>query len=141
MDRLLITREAVETCACLQSRRLARILTRMYDAELAPAGITIAQFNLLITLQLSSGLPITKLAAALDFERTTLTRNLGHLERKGLVSFAAGTDTRQRLVSITKAGQRKLSETLPLWQKAQAKVNGQQVAEQVAAIQLKDIKE
>ena len=60
----------------------------------------------------------------LELDRTTLTRSLGILERDGLVSIALDPgDSRVRSISITEAGLQKLTETYPLWMKAQKELS------------------
>ena len=53
-------------------------------------------------------------------DRTTLTRNIGPIQRHGWIETAPGEDRRERLVAITDAGRAKLDEALPLWHAAQA---------------------
>lgn len=100
----------------------ARRATRLYDRHLASAGIGIAQFGLLQTLSMNNGSTVTDLAAALDMDRTTLTRNLTPLVREGLVEQGPGHDRRSRAVVITKPGKARLSAALPLWRAAQSAV-------------------
>jgi DNA-binding MarR family transcriptional regulator len=71
-------------------------------------------------------LPVSALAEALGLDRTTLTRNLKVLERRGLVSFAVDDeDARVRLVSLTEEGSRVLVSALARWQEVQESVQAQ----------------
>jgi DNA-binding MarR family transcriptional regulator len=110
--------EIRNSCACLQARRRARMLTRAYDEILAPSGIKITQLGLLSCL-LEEPVLIGALADELDLDRTTLTRNLVPLEKQGLIAIVVGKDARSRSVSITTNGKLALKRALPLWQKAQ----------------------
>jgi len=65
---------------------------------------------------------MTTLADALAMDRTTLTRNLRPLERRGLVRVTTGDDRRVRIVTLTTRGRTALADALPLWKKAQAQV-------------------
>lgn len=65
---------------------------------------------------------MTALSDALSMDRTTLTRNLRPLERRGLVRVAEGEDRRVRMVTLTTQGRAALADALPLWNKAQAQV-------------------
>ena len=107
-------------CTVYRLRMAARRATRLYDRHLAPAGLGIAQFGLLQTLSMNDGTTVTVLAAALDMDRTTLTRNLTPLVRQGLVRLGVGSDRRSRAVAMTSAGTRKLAEAMSLWRNAQA---------------------
>ena len=63
---------------------------------------------------------MNELAGFLVTDRTTLTRNLKPLERKGLVEIVPGEDRRVRMVSITDAGRIAFERAKPLWAEAQA---------------------
>jgi DNA-binding MarR family transcriptional regulator len=57
-------------------------------------------------------------------DRSTLTRNLGPLEKEGLISVGAEGWRRSRALEITRKGQLRLREALPLWKKAQDMLKG-----------------
>jgi DNA-binding MarR family transcriptional regulator len=106
-------------CACSQVRRLARKISSLYDAVLAPENLTITQYSLLANIARAGQLGHTALADKLGMERTTLTRNLRPLARAKLVVVASGLDRRQHLLQLTATGKRKLYRSLPLWEEAQ----------------------
>jgi DNA-binding MarR family transcriptional regulator len=56
--------------------RTTRAATRRYNAVLAPFSVEVTEFSLLAALYISRTLSIADLADRLDFERTTLVRNL-----------------------------------------------------------------
>jgi len=106
-------------CACSQVRKVARKLSSLYDAVLAPESLTITQYSLLANIARAGQLSHTVLADKLGMERTTLTRNLRPLTRAKLVVAVTGLDRRQHLLQLTPAGKRKLVRSLPLWEEAQ----------------------
>ncbi len=112
---------AARGCTCARLRKLARRLTRIYDAHLAGEGIKVTQYSLLVNIGRGEK-TLSELAAAMDMERTTLTRNLAPLEAQGWVKTKPGEDPRNRMVSITAAGKRKIEAVFPLWRKAQHEV-------------------
>ena len=66
---------------------------------------------------------MTALAGALGLDRTTLTRNLGVLEQRGLVcTVEHADDARVRVVSLTPEGSRELAAALARWDEAQSLV-------------------
>lgn len=65
---------------------------------------------------------LTAFGAATGHDRTTLNRTVGALEREGLVRSCAGTDKRQRMVSLTDAGRAAIDRASPLWESAQAEM-------------------
>ena len=108
------------TCNCLAARKAARYLTAAYDKALAPAGLRITQFTILNKLARLGPMTITRLAAAMAMDRTTLATNLKPLERDGLVEISVDPDDRRnRLVALTASGRAKLAESEPLWKRAQ----------------------
>ena len=117
--RNLLQRAHIAPCACTELRRAARKLTSLYDAAMAPAGITITQYSLLASLGRAGQLCHTVLADKLGMDRTTLTRNLRPLIGSRWVEVTSGEDRRQHLVRLTAAGRKKLERSLPLWEKIQ----------------------
>ena len=106
-------------CTCAKARRTARHLTREYDRALKPAGLKLTQYSVLANLMLHGAMSITALAERLAMDRTTMTRNLGPLERVGWVVVRDGSDRRSRSVAITKSGQGVYERAVPLWQAAE----------------------
>lgn len=109
-------------CICLNLRRAARRLSRSYDAALAPCGLTTGQFATLLTLKQMGPSPISEIAEAMDVERSALTRNLGILEKSGLIEKVDGEDRRKRIVELSGKGEARLKESWPHWEKAQSEV-------------------
>lgn len=113
-------RQSPGHCTCQKLRSTARATTRMYDDYLRAAGLTIGQYSALATLYYVPSMPMNKLAARLEMDRTTLTRSLAILERNRLISIEQDSeDTRVRAISITNIGLKKLTEAFPLWEAAQ----------------------
>lgn len=109
-------------CVCTRLRRAARAANTLYDAALAPAGLTTPQFALLRTLARTGACSLTAFGAATGHDRTTLNRTVGALEREGFVQSCAGTDKRQRMVSLTDTGRAAIDRATPLWEQAQAEM-------------------
>jgi DNA-binding MarR family transcriptional regulator len=115
-------REIGRSCACYNLRKASRALTRLYDDFLRPCGLRTTQVSLLMSARLKGPLSMTKLADLTVTERTTLTRNLTVLEKKGLIRIEQGSDRREREVDLTERGLEALDSAIPLWEKAQAYV-------------------
>jgi DNA-binding MarR family transcriptional regulator len=112
-------REVARACACANLRKAARAVTQLFDEALAPSGLRVTQFTLLVTSHLSGESTINELAERMAMDRTTLSRNLKPLVRGGLLEMRPGEDGRTRLVRLTPAGEQALEEAYPLWQQAQ----------------------
>ncbi len=108
-------------CTCARLRKLARRLTRVYDAHLAAEGIKVTQYSLLANAARGER-TLSEFAAELDMDRSTLSRNLAPLAAQGWVEIEVGADPRSRNVSVTAKGRKKLQAVLPLWRKAQCEV-------------------
>jgi DNA-binding MarR family transcriptional regulator len=94
----------------------------MYDEFLRPSGLRATQFSLLMMVRGMGPIRITDLADKAVMDRTTLKRNLELLAREKLVRIQPGEDARVREVSLTAAAEQRLTQALPLWQRAQAHV-------------------
>ncbi len=112
----------VAACTCTNLRQAARMMTQAYDAALQPSGLKATQFTLLATLDGLGEAPLTQLADALVMDRTTLTRNLKPLVRRGLIRIAHAEDQRIRNISLTKAGRRAFEDARPHWAQAQSRI-------------------
>lgn len=126
--------EMLSACACEALRRTSRSVTSHYQQALAGAGVRPAQLPILVATRLMGPVPVTALAAQLGLDRTTLTRNLAHLEEQDLVTTQEGDDGRVRLVVLTAAGQDLLGPAYEAWQAAQAGVAEAFGAERLRAL-------
>src|SRR5262252_6268161 len=111
--------EIVANCACLKVRMAARAVTRAYDGALRPVGLRSTQLSVLVAIAIEGAISIAALASFLGMDRTTLTRNLRPLEKEGLISIGPEGWHRSRTLAITKKGQSRLHEAVPLWGRAQ----------------------
>src|SRR5512138_470295 len=116
-------RAVAAECAAAGLRRASRTLNQLYAGNLAPSGLEPTQFTLLVACAVAGAARMTALAEALAMDRTTLTRNLKPLERRGLVRVAEGDDRRVREVSLTPRGRAALAAAIPLWKSAQDDVS------------------
>ncbi len=111
-------------CTCFGLRKAARAVTQMYDQVLKPTGLRTTQFSLLAVTERVGPRGMAELAEQLVMDRTTLTRNLKPLLDRGLLKTVAGADRRRRPVAITAKGRAALSQALPYWREAQARMTG-----------------
>ena len=97
-------------------------MTQHYEACFRGTGLRATQFTLLASLAQTGPLPISLLASSLGLERTSLTRNLRPLEKRGLVETVTDDDRRIRRIKITKRGEVVALEALGAWKRAQSSV-------------------
>ena len=110
------------TCTCFHLRRAARMVSQVYDRELAAVDLSLNEYSILRHASRGPCL-LGELADALGMERTTLTRNLRPLIDAGWVKEARGDDARQRVISLTANGSKRITRARPHWQRAQQKID------------------
>ena len=110
-------------CVCVAVRKASRRITTLYDAAVAPAGITLAQFSLLKNIRRHGPVSLTRLSDIVELDRSTLGRNVRVLERLGLVQLETGADKREASVQLSDDGEAALDRAMPLWRAAQTRIN------------------
>lgn len=109
-------RNAVTACAVMNLRQATRVITAYFDHELRSTGLRATQLNTLMAIEVVRPATVSGLAEILAMERTTMTRNLQLLRRRGLVEPGS--------IALTASGRRAASAALPHWERAQATVAG-----------------
>lgn len=110
----------LSSCLVLNTIAAARSLLRRQDTKLKPFGVTVQQFALLAAIRLHPGEPVATLAQRVLLDRTSLTRNLDLLERKGLVQRVSNAAGNVRLCELTEQGDAVLDRILPEWRQSKA---------------------
>jgi DNA-binding MarR family transcriptional regulator len=106
-------------CYALRARRLARVVSRIYDEALRPHGVTAAQMNLLVGIANMEPVAPAKIGQVFDLEKSTLSRNLQGMRRAGWISATkTGRGLELRLLA---AGRKKIETIYPDWREAQKK--------------------
>jgi DNA-binding MarR family transcriptional regulator len=109
-----------EACNCSALRQAARRVTRLYDDALAPTGLGVNQYSILIRLRRVGPSTIQDLARLLVMDRSTLGHLLRPLEKRGLVRLQVSEqDGRSRVIALTPAGRAVVARGRPLWATAQ----------------------
>jgi DNA-binding MarR family transcriptional regulator len=105
-------------CLCASVRRAGRLLTRRYEEALRPAGINVSQYELMMTLRAAQPIGQAALAALLDVDQTTLSRNIKVLLRERWIEESkADQDARRRTYALTNVGSTVLAEATHCWQR------------------------
>lgn len=118
-------------CTNLKLRQLTRRVSRGYDAVVASTGLKNTQYSLLSHVVRLGPIRPGDLAAQMQLDASTLTRNLQLLVAHGWVELGPGDDARSRLVSATDAGRAKRTEGQRAWKQAQLALNERLGAERV----------
>jgi DNA-binding MarR family transcriptional regulator len=117
-------------CVCAASRRVARLLTQLYDGHLRGSGLEAPQFALLMALEAEEPLSQIDIGRSFALDKTTVSRNLKLLERDGLIQSMTPDDKRKRLFRLTPVGRKQLAVAKPKWQKAQEHLRSGMTARQ-----------
>ena len=115
-------------CHCFNLRQVTLAVTALYDKYLQEAGITAQQYSILWH--------ITELASAMNLDRTTLSRNITLLTKRGLLETLPSTG-RRRLVQLTGQGQAVFAQAYESWQQAQQQLESRLGKKQMS--QLEDL--
>jgi DNA-binding MarR family transcriptional regulator len=111
--------EIVRDCLAVRVRLIGRTITGLYDRAVQGHGLSIAQVNLLAALGKVGPCAPTKLGDALQLERSTVSRNLNLLLKRGWIEAVSSDAKGVREVALTPAGRHKVDSVLPDWRHAQ----------------------
>ena len=121
-------------CTNLKLRQLMRRVAQRYDAEVGQVGLKGTQYSLLSYVARLGPIRPVDLAANMNVDASTLSRNLRPLVAAGWVTLEAGEDARSRLVQATDAGREKRAEAKRRWRVAQEGVNAALGPQRVIAL-------
>ena len=113
----------IQFCACANFRRIARIVTQVYEKQMQPTGLKVTQYYMLVNIARHKETSISKLGEIMLLDQTTITRNINILKKSGYVNITKDiNDSRTKSISITDTGLVKLEEATPIWLQIQEKV-------------------
>lgn len=108
-----------ELCLNLSFRKATRVISQIYDRELADCGIKCTQFSLLRATFLLKRTTNAELQDRLILNQTTLSRGLKPLIRDGFIQAEPGLDKRQKILSLTPQGKELYQRAEKSWRRAQ----------------------
>ena len=121
-------------CMNLSYRKASRVISQIYDHELAEVGLKCGQFSMLRAIHEMRQTTNAELQQLLVLDQTTLTRGLKLLIRDGFIKAETGEDKRAKLLSLTREGKALYIRADKKWQQAQDAVIrklGSKTAEQM----------
>jgi len=122
------------SCVAYRMRMLSRVISGLYDEVLAPLQLKGSQLNVLATLAHRGPAAPTDLCAVLRMDKSTLSRNLERMGKRGWLAVRPGEDNRTHVVELTAKGTKLLQDAYPLWRKAQAEAARRMGEEGLAAL-------
>jgi DNA-binding MarR family transcriptional regulator len=113
-----------DACILRHVSRTSRAVIAAYDPALAPFGLTGHQFNLMTTLAALGPMTVGALAETLGMDASGVPRAIRPLTDEALVAVERGADRRQRLLSLTTFGRKRLALATPAWARVQEELLG-----------------
>jgi len=112
-----------EDCVGTGTRKLARWVASVFDAELRPYGLKNTQVTVLVMIEAHGPVTAARLAEAMHADQSTISRNVSRLVDMGLVDDSrCNKDARACNLLLTEAGRTLLVEVHPAWVRGQARV-------------------
>jgi DNA-binding MarR family transcriptional regulator len=108
-------------CLSVRLRTLNRAVSSLYDDALRPHGLRAGQLNLLVVVARMGVARPGELCRILRMDKSTLSRDVEVIRRKGWLEVEQATDARVRPLKLSARGQSLLEAVLPAWQQAQEK--------------------
>lgn len=110
-------------CHCARLRRATRRVSALYDQELAPLGINVAQYSLLRSVRDKGEVSMTELGRLLELDRSTVGRNVRVLSKHGLLEMRRGKDDqRESCIALTAQGTDLIKSAAEAWGRSQKKI-------------------
>ena len=103
-------------------RLLNRMVTKAYDDSLRPLGLRTAQQTILVAISLMKTPTPTQIEKRLSLEKSTVSRNVERMQRRGWVEFGSGEDGRSHHLKLTAKGEKLLQQSTTAWERAQKKM-------------------
>jgi len=121
-------------CSSFKLRQLSRRVSQHFDRIVGAAGLKTTQYSLLSHIVKLGPVRPGDLAAQMEMDASTLTRNLQPLVALGWAEVGPGDDGRSRCVTATDAGRAKRAEAQREWKRAQLALNQQLGTARVARL-------
>lgn len=110
-------------CTNLKLHQLSRRIARLYEADVRALGLKNTQYSLLSYVVKIGPIQPSALAAEMQLDPSTLTRNLQPLIAQGWIEIKPGPDARSRIIVITEAGRALRAEAQLAWKRSQLAIN------------------
>lgn len=117
-----IAQQMSQECVARRLRQVNRTITRLYDEALRPHGLTVNQLNILAVILSEKQIRPGQLGQTLGMEKSTVSRTIDRMERKGWLKITKGKDSRTQILSVTAKGRQLLITVTPIWDNLQAGV-------------------
>ena len=97
-------------------------MTMLYDNELLDTGLKITQFAILKCLKNLKKSNLNHLAFTMNYNRSTLGRNIKILEKKQFINITVESDRRELIMRVSKKGFKALKNAQSCWETLNLKI-------------------
>jgi DNA-binding MarR family transcriptional regulator len=122
-------------CIAVRVRLINRVITNVYDRAFRRFDIKINQASILVFLTVRDGSSTGDVGKALKMEKSTVSRNVERMRKKGWVEIEAGDDGPSQVIRVTGKGSDLLAAIHGEWMKAQEAARGLLGEEGVRSVQ------
>jgi DNA-binding MarR family transcriptional regulator len=121
-DHSSVVDQISSECLLGHWRKVNRVLSGIYEAEMRDWGLKSSQLNLLVAVAKAGPVRRIDLGKRLHLDPSTLTRNLKVMLKQGWVEERPDEeDQRSARLKITTKGRKLLESIAPAWRRAQAR--------------------
>ncbi len=121
IDSLSLIKMRSRQCIAVRIRLLNRMVTNIYDSALSPFGVKLNQMSILMVVYLAGEIGYDALCKRLKMEKSTASRNIERLKKKGWLTVVSVKDGRRKYLKVTVAGEELLGKVHEAWEDAQIK--------------------
>jgi DNA-binding MarR family transcriptional regulator len=121
-DLFELSMDMKDHCVVYRWRMLSRLITTIYEEALRPLDLTTSQLNILAIVAGMGEAGPRHIAHFMQMEKSTVSRALGPLLRRGLLeAHQEPDDARSFRVRLSHEGESVFRRAHPLWREAQKK--------------------
>jgi DNA-binding MarR family transcriptional regulator len=106
-------------CVAMRLRFVNRIISGLYERNLASLGVTISQAGILVLLSIRGQSNHSEIGRIFQMEKSTVSRNIGRMKKRGWLQITATDGQALQTITLTPKGRELLGEVYPKWKKAQ----------------------
>jgi DNA-binding MarR family transcriptional regulator len=114
--------QLAQQCLGVRLRMIHRAVNGIYDDALRPHGLRMGQMTLLVAVAYTGPVKPRRLCRVLRIEKSTLSRDVEVLQRKGWLEVQPDTEGRGHTLRLSSAGAALLEACFPAWEEAQQQV-------------------
>jgi DNA-binding MarR family transcriptional regulator len=114
-----MAKAAAAECIAVRVRFVSRVITNLYDRALQQLDIKVNQASILVFLTVHSGSSPSDIGKGLRMEKSTVSRNVDRMRKKGWIEIGARDDGLSQVIRVTEKGSKLLAVVHVEWAKAQ----------------------